>query len=154
MKLLSLLLLSFFAFSSNAQVENKLVIPKSDYSLGAIAGTSQGLGLAMRYWPGKMGVQVAFLPIYTEYSQTISIGVSSLYKLREYKILDFYLNTGAHHLRTDYNTQTIFGIEPSFNLYTDEGLFSVFGSFGYNIALYQGGYSIYPGAATGIFFRL
>ncbi|MGB0429434.1 MAG: hypothetical protein ACPGLV_03100 [Bacteroidia bacterium] len=154
MKTLATLIVLIITLTANAQIESDLKMPKSDYSFGAIAGTSQGLGLAVRYWPSNFGVQVSFLPYYTEYTELLSVGVSGLMKIREYKDADFYISAGAHTLRNDYRNQLILGIEPSVNLYSKDGNFSIFGSFGYNYAKFPNSFSITPGGAIGFFINL
>lgn len=159
MKKLFGLLLCLSFLSANAQIKNKTnEFKDSHFSFGAIAGTSQGLGLAVRYWPNKVGIQVACLPLADEYSQMVSIGVSGLFMLREYEHADFYLNAGYHQIFGDYSNTSIFGLEPSINLNSEDGMFTVFGSFGYDLYLrernvYGSSYSVSPGVACGFFIN-
>ncbi len=155
MKTLATLVLSILFLGVNAQIENPSpTLPKSDYSIGAIAGTSQGLGLAMRYWPSDFGVQISFLPYYNEYTQLLSVGVTGLYTVREYKNSEFYLSAGVHNFKMDRYNQLIIGFEPSVNLNSEDGNFTLFGSFGYNYAKLPNSFSITPGGAVGFFIHL
>jgi len=149
MRIILSLIFSLFLINAQAQIKDNINLSKSNYSFGVLSGTSQGLGMSVRYWPKNVGIQVSFLPYYTEYTSFLSMSMSGLFMLKKYETTDFYLTTGVHRLITDYSSQTIIGFEPSIGLNSNDGIFTLFGSFGYDLAIRQDNYYVYPGVACG-----
>ena len=97
--------------------------------MGLHAGSSTGIGLSYRYWPGKLGIQATFIPYKTDSSWKdlmdvrqfyksynlhardetfISIGLTGLLSLKQYDQFKLFTYFGNHLLFlneiTYYNT--------------------------------------------------
>lgn len=87
---------------------------------GINAGLTTGVGFSYRYWPGKNGFQVTFLPVVDRTSTTISFGATYL---KEIKTFDKYrfLVYASNHLTNlyQYHDQYIdnIGIGAGFDVY-------------------------------------
>lgn len=104
---------------------------------GIHAGFTTGLGLSYRHWFNNNGVQLTFLPIFTDDLTFISGGVTLLHSFKENKYFRFYGYIGNHYIyntESDNEQQYNLGIGPGFafgntvrfNLMVGYGLYDVF----------------------------
>lgn len=74
------------------------------HHVGLTAGWTTGVGLSYRYWPGKLGVQAAILPIYNSNTNGdynfLSFGMTGLYKLAERQRSNLFLYGSGHYLNS------------------------------------------------------
>lgn len=104
---------------------------------GIHAGFSTGLGLSYRHWFDNNGIQLTFLPVFTDDLTFVSGGFSVLHSFKESKYFRFYGYLGNHIIHNtdaEFETQYNMGIGPGFsfgktvrfNLMVGYGLYDVF----------------------------
>lgn len=70
--------------------------------LGFGGGVTTGYGFSYRYWPSVFGLQANIAPHTSGSTQTLSTGLSFLYRLVQTELTGFYLYQGNHyHYRTN-----------------------------------------------------
>jgi hypothetical protein len=95
-------------FFSGIQAQENQEKRHDIHHVGLTAGWTTGVGLSYRYWPGKLGVQAALLPVYNsndnEGYNFLSLGLTGLYKLSERTRSNLFLYGSGHYLnsRLDY----------------------------------------------------
>lgn len=107
---LSMVLINTNVFSQK-DTKQKSDSIKYKYSIGAGAGFTTGSGLSFRYIPKKLGFQVNFAPIQTEYSDIYSAGITAINYLLENEKTNLYLYWGNSYYYMkekyfDYSTPT------------------------------------------------
>jgi hypothetical protein len=69
-------------FFSGIQAQENQEKRHDIHHVGLTAGWTTGVGLSYRYWPGKLGVQAALLPVYNsndnEGYNFLSLGLTGL----------------------------------------------------------------------------
>jgi hypothetical protein len=118
--------------------------------IGFNAGYTTGFGFTYAYWPGKLGLQVTFLPLKNENNTFISVALTTYYKLyceRNYKS---YLFLGNHLVSNKYDSEYNIGFGPGFEV----GTIVVF-SFRGGIGLYDvtDTFSMLPTFDMGIYYK-
>lgn len=104
---------------------------------GIHAGFSTGLGLSYRHWFDNNGIQLTFLPVFTDDLTFVSGGLTFMRSFRESKYFRFYGYLGNHYIyntEAEYEQQYNIGIGPGFsfgktvrfNLQVGYGLYDVF----------------------------
>ncbi len=125
----------------NANAENRL--SKPDHSLGFSTGFSIGVGPTYRYWPGKFGGQITFLPYIDKDYFLYSTAITGFVSWKETRITRFFSYASIHSFNIDDDDYTwkdaphsfISGIGIGIEFFSDESLsLSIMGGFaGYRI---------------------
>ena len=169
MKTITFIAFSFlFCLPSMAQT----TIPvQYRHQLGLHAGSTTGIGLSYRYWPGKLGIQATLLPyknnsdrnenterqdfyqiagIDIPRGQFVSIGLSGLLKIRQFNKSIMFTYLGNHFLllrnKTSYSAGAGIG-------------FAIDAPVSFNFMLGYGAYDItnslvlFPAFEIGVYFR-
>ena len=97
---------------------------------GINAGFTTGLGFAYGYWPGKLGVQISFLPIKAENLNFFSVAITPCYTLRNRKYFKFFWFLGNHIISDNNTTEYNIGTGPGFET-GKRVVFSLRGGFGF-----------------------
>jgi hypothetical protein len=160
--LLSLLFIFFVTGSISAQVDSTKKTGLK-HSMGAAAGLTTGYGLSYRFWPGTVGVQLAFAPTSNSSQSRISSGLTLLFKLVGTERANLFLYQGNHLLYHYMEYGNYFPSRTSYkeyNLYNGIGLgieFIIVKRISFNL---MGGYAAYESfkslgltGETGLFFK-
>lgn len=91
---LALFLFSLYHLSAQEDTISK----RLNHSLGVSAGSTTGLGFSYRFLPNKWGVQITGVPVFEQYRNVFSAGLTALYRLREHEKMDVFLYLGNHIL--------------------------------------------------------
>ncbi len=105
MKLILSILFSSIMAISFAQESKSAPV----HSVGLHAGSTTGLGFSYRYWPGKFGVQITGIPIFSDGESFGSVGVTPIIKLKEFNSMDIFGYLGNHIL---YSNSDVFAQDP------------------------------------------
>jgi len=169
MKYLILLVLAFplcttLTAQSGVAVQHK-------HQLGLHAGTTTGVGLSYRYWPGKLGIQVTLLPYKNDgdwndnvdehiinrfagleipRGQFVSIGFTGLLRIKQFGRSAMLGYFGNHLLMLENNNSYSTGIgigfayeaPVSFNLMLGYGAYDITNSL-----------VLFPAAEIGLYYR-
>jgi len=136
-------LLFTFPLKSNAQEVSETTQPvRLKHALGMGIGATTGYGLSYRYNPSKWTFQTTFAPIMTDYSTSVSLGISFLYYLAENNRTNLFLYEGNHfHYNKPKNDNYNQIIERSWNNGVGIGIeFILFKQISFNL---MGGYGFY-----------
>ena len=139
MKSLLFLFLTFLIVSTS-QAQNDAVNYK--HSLGLSAGLSTGLGLSYRYWPKRIGVQVAGIPVFSRNRFFSSSGVSVLAKIRDFNNIRLFGYLGSNLMYEKNTSDWTGGVYESYTFFSALGAgfrFNFLDAFNLNI---QTGYAI------------
>ncbi len=159
------ILLIFTLFTAGAFGQYSEAPSKLKHEFGFHAGSTTGIGLSYRYWPAKGGIQLTALPIKTDNSTFINVGLTGLCTFYETNYFHFfgYLGTSVtandyyfEEYEDNYNSNDVnyrlnvgfgpgfgFGSRVRFNLMAGYGFYDVTGKF-----------NIYPTGEIGLYFRL
>jgi len=66
----------------------------SKHGIGAVLSSTNGKGLAYRYWPGTYGIQFSFLPISVESFEYYNLGVTGYARLKRYNFGELFVHAG------------------------------------------------------------
>jgi|JI102314A2RNA_FD_contig_31_2813978_length_1397_multi_2_in_0_out_0_2 hypothetical protein len=69
----------------------------SGHAIGAVLSSSNGKGLAYRYWPENVGFHVSFFPAAKGDAKYYNGGVTGYLALREYEVGTLFLHVGAEY---------------------------------------------------------
>jgi hypothetical protein len=86
--------------AGNAAGQAKETDEKKNYSkhgIGAVLSSSNGKGLAYRYWPKNFGVQVSFIPYASNTNQYYNGGITLYQRLKSYSVGDLFLHAGVEY---------------------------------------------------------
>ena len=168
---LIIFLLLCFLIHAKAQESENVVYP---HQLGLHAGSSTGIGLSYRYWPGKLGIQATFIPLKTDDSWKdlmgiqqfyrnivpqiqfarnttfISIGLTGLLTLKPYDHFNLFSYLGNHLLFLDENTYYNTGIGLGFAI--DKPVSFNF-MVGYGLYDILNGINLFPTLELGVYYR-
>jgi hypothetical protein len=101
-----LVLVCLFRFSTSvcAQGERenvtnptKTFVSPSGHAIGAVLSSSNGKGLAYRYWKQKLGFHASFIPVITDERKLYNGGLTLYCKIREYDLGTLFLHAGAEY---------------------------------------------------------
>jgi hypothetical protein len=126
--------------------------PRTGHAIGGVLSSTNGNGLAYRYWPRKTGVHISCLPLVTSSSSFYSVGTTIYHTLREYRSNNkLFLQAGLDFVhqefegsywsgRDDYSSNSYnVGVGPGFESHTRYGSFSAYLGYG----IYQKTYTQY-----------
>jgi hypothetical protein len=88
------------AVAQNAATTNEAGTDRKNYSkhgIGAVLSSSNGKGLAYRYWPKNFGVQVSFVPYASNSEQYYNGGITFYQRLKSYSVGDLFLHAGVEY---------------------------------------------------------
>jgi hypothetical protein len=81
----------------NDSLSNDIKTKKFDnHFLGINAGITTGLGFSYRYWPGRSGFQITFLPLYDKEKTYVSFSTTYLFEIKQYKSSRFIFYSSNH----------------------------------------------------------
>jgi hypothetical protein len=126
--------------------------PRMKHYFGLGAGFVSGIGLSYKYWPGKFGVQINLLPVWTTKYALFSIGLTGLYSLHETDWSKLFLYAGEHYLNDDGAHQSRTG--GGFGAELDFFNFAINAMVGFQVVL--GDYpnpGLYLGGDFGVHYR-
>jgi hypothetical protein len=83
------------------------------HGLGAVISSSNGKGLAYRYWPRQFGFHVAFFPASTNTNKYYNGGITTYLKIREYEKGNLFLHVGLEYQYTSRQYSTYIYPGPS-----------------------------------------
>ncbi len=69
----------------------------SGHALGAVLSSTNGKGLAYRYWPQNLGFHISFFPASNGDSKYYNAGATGYLNIREYEIGTLFLHVGAEY---------------------------------------------------------
>ena len=69
----------------------------SKHGIGAVLSSSNGKGLAYRYWPKTFGVQVSFIPVASNNEEFYNAGITGYARLKKYSVGELFLHAGAEY---------------------------------------------------------
>ncbi len=75
----------------------------SGHALGAIVSSTNGKGLAYRYWPENLGFHISFFPASNGDSKYYNGGITGYLNIREYEIGSLFLHVGAEYQYSSNN---------------------------------------------------
>ena len=64
----------------------------SKHGIGAVLSSTNGKGLAYRYWPGTYGIQVSFIPISVESFEYYNLGFTGYARLKDYNFGELFFH--------------------------------------------------------------
>ena len=64
-------------------------------AIGLAGGVSTGAGFSYRYWPGKSGIQINFIPFFNDSNTTVALGGAYLHRIIEGNYVNLYGYVGA-----------------------------------------------------------
>ncbi len=168
------ILLLCFSICLSVAAEN----PKPEYGphqVGFCLGSSTGMGPGYRYWPGKFGLQLAFLPYKVDskwndlldvqgYAENIfsyqhpsegqetfiSIGLTGLYAFKQYKSYTLLSYLGNHLIITENDEIYNIGGGVGISFETRVGVSLMLGYGAYDIL---NTLKFFPSGELGVFFR-
>ncbi len=153
--------------SSSAETDvNRGGLHNHHHALGVSAGSTSGGGGSYRYWPGRSGLQVTMLPIYSPSHPIMSLGVSWLYQIRPNPIASLYLHVGTHAFlyhgkyRSNLNREILYnlGAGPAVDFHISSKISANFMlgfgwyDIGYTINDPSTGYYIFLTGEVGVFY--
>lgn len=103
-----------------------------DHALGGILSNTRGAGLSYRYWPGKHGLQVSFLPINTDDLSFYNTGIAHLFMIRREKLASLYLSSSTSFVHYNGQNQLRLGLAPGVEFHFVDFV-GVHTSFGYGL---------------------
>ena len=112
------------------------------HSTGLSAGLSTGLGFSYRYWPKRIGVQVAGIPIFSNNRFFSSSSVSVLAKIKDFNDIRLFGYLGTNLIYEKRQSDWTSTIYESYTFYSALGAgfrFNFLDAFDLNI---QTGYAI------------
>jgi len=170
-KSLILICLCIFITASAENTEKAF----SPHQVGFILGSSTGMGPSYKFWPGRFGIQLSFLPYKvdsewddlldvqgiaqevfnyerptTGQDKFISLGLSGLWTFKQYKNYKLITYLGNHLILT--NDKNIYNIGSGVGISFDKRV-------SFNVMLGYGAYDIihdilfFPAAEIGFFIR-
>jgi hypothetical protein len=88
----------------------------SKHGIGAVLSSSNGKGLAYRYWPKTFGVQVSFIPVASNNDEYYNGGITGYARLKKYSVGELFLHAGVEYQyqtfdRYDYYSSSIYPYE-------------------------------------------
>jgi hypothetical protein len=92
-----LIVISGFILLTNLSAQETDVKPSKKNEIGINAGATTGLGLSYRHWFGKAGFQLTALPIKTDKTTIISVGLTALYSFYDAHYVRVYGFLGNHY---------------------------------------------------------
>jgi len=69
----------------------------SKHGIGAVLSSSNGKGLAYRYWPKTFGVQVSFIPVASNNEEFYNAGITGYARLKKYSVGELFLHAGVEY---------------------------------------------------------
>jgi hypothetical protein len=69
----------------------------SKHGIGAVLSSSNGKGLAYRYWPKTLGVQVSFIPVASNNEEFYNAGITGYARLKKYSVGELFLHAGVEY---------------------------------------------------------
>lgn len=69
----------------------------SKHGIGAVLSSSNGKGLAYRYWPKTYGVQVSFIPVASNSEEYYNAGLTGYARLKKYSVGELFLHAGIEY---------------------------------------------------------
>jgi len=120
---------------------------------GVHVGATTGLGLSLRHWFNKPGIQITVLPIGTDDLTFVSGALTALYSFKQTKYVRVYGYLGNHLLyntENKYETQYNVGIGPGFSFGRTVTFNLMFGYGFYDIV---NRLNMYPTGEMGLYFR-
>lgn len=69
----------------------------SGHAIGAVVSSTNGKGLAYRYWPENLGFHVSFFPAANGDNKYYNAGVTGYLTIREYEMGNLFLHLGAEY---------------------------------------------------------
>jgi hypothetical protein len=85
--------------NSSQKKPTKQFVEPSGHAIGAILSSTNGKGLAYRYWKNRLGVHTSFIPIATDQNQFYNAGVTGYCSLRKYEIGSLFFHLGFEYQR-------------------------------------------------------
>ena len=158
-------LVVFFLLTFNQVKSQELKNTKYQHQVGLQAGFCTGVGFSYRYWPSKFGIQASFLPINCSDSSSIevgsikisndknnkfSMGLTGLFKLRQFEHYKLYSYWGNHYFKQGINAKYNSGIGIGF---ASESIISFNLMFGYGAYDILDRFNLYPTIEFGIYYR-
>jgi hypothetical protein len=102
--LVSLIWMMFFSLNTQAQKSTQdqvEPIPErknySKHGIGAVLSSSNGKGLAYRYWPKTYGIQVSFIPVASNSEEYYNVGLTGYARLKKYSVGELFVHVGAEY---------------------------------------------------------
>jgi hypothetical protein len=98
-----LILLSVNGSAQNAKEAE--IQPAKNYSkhgVGAVLSSSNGKGLAYRYWPKKVGIQVSFIPVASNNEKYYNAGLTGYARLKKYSVGELFMHVGCEYQYRTY----------------------------------------------------
>jgi len=99
--------LAFLVLGGLLVAEQPPPVASSQY-FGLAAGTTSGVGLAWRNWPGDWGFQLTGLPVFQNTTGFVSVGFNALRRFHDTKWTRFFGYAGASSDFISGNTLTNF----------------------------------------------
>ncbi len=108
--LLMLVCISTFAQQENGSQKKptKQFVEPSGHAIGALITSTNGKGLAYRYWKNKLGVHTSFIPIVTDERKFYNAGVTGYCSLRKYEIGSLFFHVGFEYQREMNNDENYY----------------------------------------------
>jgi hypothetical protein len=131
--------------------------PRTGHAVGVVLSSHGGSGLAYRYWPKRVGIQVSFLPFSNDEINYYNVGSMGYLTLKEFNRNNkFYLQVCSRYALSDqgydYNygqgyvrrAEERFGLAfgPGIETHSRYGSFSAFLGYGWNYTNQISGVSI------------
>ncbi len=136
--------------------------------IGVHAGSTTGIGLSYRFWPGKFGFQLTALPIKQDDELWVSGGLTFLYKFYDAKyvrvfgylgnhyqydnskVYEYNYHTGTSYLVKDENSKYNIGIGPGFEFGSTVRFNIMLGYGAYDIL---GEFNLLPAGEIGLYYN-
>lgn len=69
----------------------------SKHGIGAVLSSTNGKGLAYRYWPKTYGVQVSFIPVASNNDEYYNAGLTGYARLKRYSVGELFMHVGCEY---------------------------------------------------------
>ena len=139
------------ALQTQAQKTTETVIePVKNYSkhgIGAVLSSTNGKGLAYRYWPKTYGIQVSFIPVASNNDEYYNAGLTGYARLKKYSVGELFLHAGVEYQYQTFNRYDYYSsLSSYYESYTvqSSGINAGFGP-GYHFALKAVSFDLFLG---------
>lgn len=122
-----------------------------EHQIGLNAGLTTGMGVSYRYWPGRFGNQITFLPFKNRDFYMVSLGYTGLIKIHEIRQLALFGYVSDHMLFMKTKNVMNLGIGVGFEVYF--GVIGVNIMYGYGIYNIMNKSQVNLTAEMGLFYR-
>ena len=119
----------------------------SKHGIGAVLSSTNGKGLAYRYWPKTYGIQVSFIPVASNNDEYYNAGLTGYARLKKYSVGELFLHAGVEYQYQTFNRYDYYSsLSSYYESYTvqSSGINAGFGP-GYHFALKAVSFDVFLG---------